>query len=247
MKLIVAALAAGSCLVLPATADEARWKGEGSFSAGVNTGNTETSDLGIGLKIARESQGWKNSAEFIADYGTKNGSQTKNRLFAAGQTNCTLNDDAFVFARVSHEVDEFSAFDSRSFIGGGAGWQVLDGPAAKWSLEGGPGLKFDKVKEITSGTPPVIVPGRTDESFSFIAASKFGITVNDAVKLGNDTSLLYADTSTQIGNKSTLSAHLTKSLSARFSFEVRHETDPKPGFEPTDTATRMSVVYAFGG
>ncbi len=247
MKLFFAALAASSCLTFPAFAENGTWKGEGSFSAGLNTGNTETSDLGIGVKMARETQVWKNSAEFIADYGTKNGSQTKNRFFVAGQTNRVLNDDAFVFARVSHEVDEFSAFDSRSFVGGGAGWQVFDAPAAKWSLEGGPGLKFDKVKEITSGDPPLTVPARTDESFSFIAASKFGYTFNDAVKFGNDTNVLYADTSTQIGNKTSLTALLTKSLSARFSFEVRHDTDPKPGFEETDTATRMSLVYAFGG
>ncbi|HAY07332.1 MAG TPA: DUF481 domain-containing protein [Hyphomonas sp.] len=247
MKLFFAAMASGFCIAMPAFADDAKWKGEGSFSAGLNTGNTETSDLGIGLKMARETQVWKNSVEFVADYGTKNGSETKNRMFFAGQTNRTLNDDAFVFARVSHEVDEFSAFDSRSFIGGGFGWQVFEGPPARWSLEGGPGLKFDEVKEITSGDPPVTVPGRTDESFSFIAASKFGYVFNDAVKLSNDTSLLYADTSTQIGNKASLTALLTKSLSARFSVEVRHDTDPKPGFEETDTATRMSIVYAFGG
>lgn len=247
MKLIFAAMAAGSCLTLPALAESATWKGEGSFSAGLNTGNTETSDLGIGVKMSRETLAWKHSGEIIADYGTKNGSQTKNRLFFAGQTNRILNDDAFVFARVSHEVDEFSAFDSRSFAGGGFGWQVFDGPAAKWSLEGGPGIKFDKVKEATTGTPPVVVPARTDESFSMIAASKFGYTFNEAVRFGNDTSLIYADTSTQAANKTSLTAHLTKSLSARFSFEVRHDTQPKPGFEETDTATRMSLVYAFGG
>ena len=247
MRLVITALAAGTCLALPAFADEAQWKGEGSFSAGLNTGNTETSDLGIGVKIARETQVWRNSAEFIADYGTKNGSETKNRIFVAAQTNRILNDNAFVFGAVSHEADEFSAFDSRSFVGGGVGWQVMDGPAARWSLEGGPGLKVDRVKAVTSGDPPETVPARTDDSFSFIAASKFDYTFNDSVKLGNDTSLLYAETSTQIGNKSSLTAVLTKSLSARFSFEVRHDTDPKPGFEETDTATRMSIVYAFGG
>lgn len=90
------------------------------------------------------------------------------------------------------------------------------------------------------------ISAHTDEAFSVIAASKFAYTFNDAVRLGNDTSLIYADVSTQVGNKTTLTAALTKSLSARFSFEVRHQTGPQSGFEPTDTATRMSIVYAFG-
>lgn len=246
MKRFLTLLAAGGCLISPAFAEDGKWKGEGSFSAGLNTGNTETSDIGAGLKLARETQIWRHGFELTADYGTKDGVDTKNRLFFSGQSDRILNDAAFVFARVSHEVDEFSAFDSRSFIGAGAGWQIFDGPAATWSLEGGPGVKFDKIKPITSGTPPVTVPGSTNESISFIAASKYAYVFNDAVKFGNDTSLLYADTSTQIGNKTSLTALLTKRLSARFSFEVRHETDPKPGFEPTDTATRMSLVYALG-
>jgi len=80
-----------------------------------------------------------------------------------------------------------------------------------------------------------------------MSASRFSYTVNDNVRLRNDTSLIYADTSTQIGNKSTLTASLTKGLSARFSFEVRHDSDPQEGFDTTDTATRMSIVYEFGG
>ncbi|MFN3608315.1 MAG: YdiY family protein [Hyphomonas sp.] len=247
MKLILAAIAAGSCLALSAHAQESQLKGEGSFSAGLNTGNTETSDLGIGVKMSHENQIWRNGVEVIADYGTKNGSQTKNRVFFAGQSDRTLNDRLFAFGRLSHEIDEFSGFETRSFAGGGLGWQIFqDGPAI-WSVEGGPGIKFDRVKSSTTGTPPVTVPAESEESFSVRAASKFGYTFNEAVKFGNDTNLIYADTSTQIGNKTTLTALLTKSLSARFSFEVRHDTDPQSGFEPTDTATRMSLVYAFGG
>lgn len=247
MKVILAAILSGHFLIAPAFADEGGWKGEGSLSAGLNTGNTETSDLGIGVKISHEGQLWRNSLELIADYGTKNGTETKNRAFFAGQSDRILSDKLFAFGRVSHEVDEFSAFDSRSFAGGGLGWQVLEDGPAKWSLEGGPGIKFDKVKASAVGRPPITIPAHSDESLSFIAASKFGYTLNDAVKFGNDTNLIYADTSTQIGNKTTLTALLTKSLSARFSFEVRHDTDPQSTFEPTDTATRMSIVYAFGG
>ncbi|PKP81471.1 MAG: DUF481 domain-containing protein [Alphaproteobacteria bacterium HGW-Alphaproteobacteria-18] len=247
MKVILAAIVAGSCLAMPTHAQESRLKGEGSFTAGLNTGNTETSDLGIGVKMSHENQIWRNSIEVLADYGTKNGSETKNRAFFAGQSDRTLNDRLFAFGRLSHEIDEFSGFDSRSFVGGGLGWQIFQGGPAMWSVEGGPGIKFDRIAASTSGSPPVTVPAESEEFFSARAASKFGYTFNDAVKFGNDTNLVYADASTQIGNKTTLTALLTKSLSARVSFEVRHDTSPQAGFESTDTATRMSLVYAFGG
>lgn len=246
MKVILAAAVTAGCVVFPAMAQEGKWTGEGSLSAGLNTGNTETSDVGIGVKMSHETQIWNNSFELIADYGTQDGTETKNRAFIAGQSNRTLSDRLFAFGRVSHEVDEFSGFEIRSFAGGGLGWQVFEDGPFTWSVEGGPGIKFDRIKASMEGVPPVMVPARSDESFSVIAASRAGLVFNDAVKLGNDTNLIYADTSTQIGNKTTLTALLTKRLSARVSFEVRHDTDPQPGFEPTDTASRFSLVYAFG-
>jgi len=112
MKILLAVVVAGTCAVLPAMADAATWNGEGSLSAGINTGNTETSDLGAGLKFTRQSQVWRTGLEFHADYGTKNGSRTKNRFFASGQADRTINDRLFGFGRLSHEEDEFSGFNS---------------------------------------------------------------------------------------------------------------------------------------
>ena len=40
-----------------------------------------------------------------------------------------------------------------------------------------------------------------------------------------------------------LDAGLMGNLSARVSFDVRHDTDPLPGFEATDTTTKFSLVY----
>lgn len=247
MRAILAAVLAGQFLIQPVLAEEGDWTGEGSLSAGLNTGNTETSDIGIGIKMSHETQAWRNNFEIIADYGTKNGSETKDRTFFAGQSDRILNDQLFGFGRVSHEVDEFSSFDSRSFAGGGLGWEVFEEGPADWSLEGGPGIKFDRVKAKTTGTPAVTIPAHSDEAISFIASSNFGYQFNDAVKFGNDTKLIYGGTSNQLGNKTTLTAMLSQSLSARFSFELRHNTDVQLGYEPTDTATRMSIVYAFGG
>jgi len=250
MRRGLTALLAVSILTLPAVAESGHWDGEGALTAGLNTGNTETSDLGVGVKMTRESQIWRIRSEFVADYGTKNGSRTKNRYFASGQFDRTLNDDLFGFARASHEEDEFSGFNSRSFVGGGLGWLVLDDEAAKWSLEGGPGVKFDRLRsriEVVPDGENVVVPAMSEEIYSMMASSRFAYTLNDHVRLSNDTNLIYADVSTQIGNKTSLTASLTQSLSARFSVEVRHDSDPPEGFVDTDTSTRMSLVYSFGG
>lgn len=249
----LAAFAGAMTLALPAHAqDDAApngWSGEGSLSAGTTTGNTETTDIGLGVDVAREINIWTIGLKATADYGETDGLETKNRIFLGANLDRQINDRLFGFGQLSYERDEFSGFESRAFIGGGLGYEVLTGDATQWTVRGGPGLKIDEIEAVldTTTVPAnVLTPAMTEESFSAIAQSNFAHAFNENVAFTNDTTVVYAETSTQIGNVSAFTATLTNALSARVSFEVRHETDPVPGFEDTDTISRVSLVYGFG-
>ena len=250
--------AAFAALATPALAQDApeappAWTGEGSLTAGNTTGNTETTDFGVGLKLAHDGGKWRQSGELSADYGETDGEETRNRIFGALQVDRKFDGPRWsAYGRASHEIDEFSGFDNRTFLGAGLGYQALDSESTKWRLEGGPGYKIDKVASQTLADTPVvgettIIPSTTEESFAFRAGSQFSHAFNESVTLTNDTSALYADVSTQFQNTIALNAKLWNDLSARLSYDVRHDTDPPLGVEQTDTATRFSLVYAFGG
>ncbi|HPE46836.1 MAG TPA: DUF481 domain-containing protein [Hyphomonas sp.] len=224
------------------------WSGEGSLSAGVTTGNTDTSDVGLAVDLKKEAGVWTYGLQASADYGKIDGQETKNRIFAGLDADRQLNDRLFAFGRLSHERDEFTGFESRTFVGTGLGYQIYEGDKVNWAVRGGPGLKIDKVREINTvdGTgAPVTIPSETVNSFGVIAASDYSYAFNENVSFTNTTSVLYAKESTQISNSAAITASLTSKLSARMSFDVRHDTDPPVGFEATDTATRVSLVYAF--
>ena len=68
---------------------------------------------------------------------------------------------------------------------------------------------------------------------------------NDAVNFTNDTEVVYSDVSTQIVNIAAVTAKMTDKLAARFSYEVRNESDPPFGRKSTDTISRISLVYGF--
>lgn len=224
----------------------AAWSGEGSLSAGYTTGNTETTDVGAGLKFTRDAHTWRQSGEFVVDYGETDGEETRNRLFGAGQVDRKFANERWsAYGRGSYEQDEFSGFDSRIFIGAGLGYQVFMGDKAFWTIEGGPGYKIDEVQDVT--VDGVLTPGGTEESLAFRAGSRYAYHFNENVVFSNDTDVLYADVSTQVENRLALTAKLNGNLSARFSYDVSHETDPPIGAEATDTATRISLVYGFGG
>mgnify|MGYP003120945671 FL=1 len=235
--------------LVPAAAAQDGWTGEGSFSAGYTTGNTETADLGLGVKLNRELGVWTYSGEAAAEYGETDSVETRNRVFLSGEIDRQLGDRLFGFARTSYEKDEFSGFDSRLFVGGGVGYKIIENEITNWSVQGGPGIKIDEIQQTTTvrNGVPVIVPASTEQSMSVVGRSEFSHKFNDAVSLTNNTDVIYASESTQVSNSTALTAALTDTFSARVSFDVRHDTNPPPGFEATDTVTRASIVYSFGG
>lgn len=240
IRSVFIAAAATLAFASPALAQDAdetpEWEGEGSLSAGYTTGNTETTDFGAGLKLKHNGNLWSQSGQFSADYGETDSVETKNRIAAAGQVDRVLSERLSAYGRVTYEKDEFSGFENRYFIGGGLSYDVIVGEPTTWTVQGGPGYRVDEIR----------TTGETEESVGFAAGSRFGHQFNDNVALTNDTDVIYSETSTQIVNSLALTFDLTGNLSARVSYDVRHDTDPPAGFESTDTATRFSLVYKVG-
>lgn len=232
----LAALAAVPAL--PAMAQtEDKWTGEGAFSAGFTTGNTETRDAGVAIKAKHVGGDWTQVGELAFDYGDTDEVETKNRFFAAGQIDRSFGDQWSGYTRLTGERDQFSGFEHRYFLGVGAAFKAVDTPATKWTLEGGPGYKVEDLR----ATPTTLAS--TEESISGRAASRFSHDFNERVKFTDTTEVVTSDTSTQVSNSAALTANIMGNLSARVSLDVRHDTNPLVGFEPTDTATKFSLVY----
>jgi putative salt-induced outer membrane protein len=228
-------LAAAPALAQDAPASE--WTGEGAFSAGNTTGNTETSDLGIAMKVKHQGDNWIQYGELSADYGETDSVESKNRIFAAGQVDRIFDDRLSGYGRLSWERDEFSGFENRYFLGVGAAWKAVQGETTNWTIEGGPGYKIDEIRETLT------TPALTEESLGLRGGSKFEHKLNESVVVSNNSEVIYSEASTQLVNVLALTANLWGNLSARVSLDVRHDTDPLPDFEATDTATRVSLVY----
>ncbi|MAP93990.1 MAG: hypothetical protein CMK07_03470 [Ponticaulis sp.] len=243
-SLAVILMGTGACFATPAFAQNS-WTGEGSFSASASTGNTETTHVGLGLKLNYETGRWEYGLNTSADYGETDGSETENRFLIAGNVDAQLRDRLFGYGQASYEADEFSGFESRIFAGVGLGYDIFDSEKTKWQIRGGPGIKIDEVRPVvTNGV--VTTPGETEESFSVLGKSDFSYIFNENVSFTNATTGIYASESTQFTNTTALTASLTNTLSARVSFDVRHDTNPPEGFEATDTTTKVSLVYKLG-
>ncbi|MEZ5937159.1 MAG: DUF481 domain-containing protein [Hyphomonadaceae bacterium] len=212
------------------------WTGEGSFGAGVTSGNTDTKDLSAGLKLKHNGPVWAQSGELAAEYGETDGVETKNRVAGALQVDRSFTPRLSAFGRLTYEKDEFSGFEDRTFAGLGVAYKVIVSEPTSWTLQGGPGYRQDKIR----------TTGETEESLGATLGSRFKHAFNERVALTNDTDITTGDVSTQVVNGLALTFEIMGNLSARVSYDVRHDTSPPAGFEKTDTATRFSLVYKIG-
>lgn len=241
-SLVIAAV--GTLLAAPALAQapaSTAWTGEGSFGAGVTTGNTKTSDLSAGLKLKHVEGGWTQAVELAGEYGKTNSTETRNRITAAFQVDRSFSDNLRGFGRVTYEKDAFSGFNNRYSAGVGVAYDVIKSEPTSWTLQGGPGFRRDEIKG--RALPLPAIAARTEDSFAVMAGSRFKHKLNDNVSLSNDTDVVYTNTTTQIVNDLALTFDISGNIQGRVSYGVRHDTSPPRGFEKTDTTTRFSLVY----
>ncbi len=224
-----------------------KWTGEGSLSGGFTTGNTETLDVGVALQVERAFERWAVGFDGSGDYGEADGEATRNRFDLALNADRSFNERFFSFIRTAYQEDDFSGFDQRAFVGVGVGYRIFVGETLNWEVQGAPGYRRDVISATLDENGEILVPSETSNSIGGRAASDFSYDFNDNVGFSNLTSVTASRISTEVLNTSALTASLTQRISARISFEVRFDTNPPLGFETTDTATRVSLVYGIGG
>ena len=218
--------------------------GEASLTGGKTTGNTDTEDLSLGLKLAKDDGKWEHNVTALVDYGKAEGTKNKNRWALGYQLNRDLNDRTYVYGSADYYQDSFGSFKDGYFIGAGLGYKVILPDPIGWNLEGGPGYRSQnarlEINDIVQS--PNGEASRRENEFAVRAASDFDYAINDNVSLYNDTELTWSDSDTYIWNEIGLNAQLMGDLAARISYRVDHHTDPLSG-KKTDTATRFGVVY----
>ena len=208
------------------------WSGEASLTGSKTTGNTETTDLGLGLKLNKDSGVWRHKFKALVDYGKVGNAKNKQRFALGYQIDRDINEKLYVYGNGDYYQDDFGAFKQGSFIGTGLGYKAIVPGSIGWNLEGG--LGYRSQKDQTSVT---------QNELAVRGFSDFDYKLNDNVSLYNDTEVLYSSSDTNIWNEIGITATLAGNLAARASFRIDTHSSVPLGSEKTDTITRFGVVY----
>lgn len=223
-----------AALPLSAGAADAGWTGEASLTGSRTTGNTETTDIGLGLNLTNETDDWRQNFRATADFGRVSGANSRERYVLAYQLNHDFSDHIYFYGNSDYFNDQFGAFAEGYFIGGGAGYKIVESDPLSWDVEGGVGFRSQ-----TSQGPLSL----TEDELALRGASQLKYDLNENVSAYNNSEIQDGESNTYLWNELGLTATLAGNLAARASFRIDHNTVVPQDREPTDTVTRFGIVY----
>lgn len=210
------------------------WTGEVGLSGSTTSGNSETSDVGLSFKFQNETKPWTHNIRGRFDYSEADSVTNKQRLEFGYKLARDIGERVYIFGNGDYYDDDFGAYESGYFIGGGIGYKVIFPDPISWKLEAGPGFRSQTLRG------PL---GDREEEAAVRGYSEFIYKFNDNVAATNETEVLSSASDTYIWNETALTANMFAGLALRASFRVDYHTDVPFNRENTDTITRIGVVY----
>ena len=213
----------------------AGWVGEIAAGGAVATGNTSRRAFDLDLRAVKREGGIENRYRFVGDVAWQSGVTTSQRVQASAQTNVDIRDRMYGFATAALDDNRFSGYRYEINASLGLGYRLIDTGRTLLSMEAGPGYRIAKVR--TTGEEQNAVFARFYSAFRH--------EISDTARLTNDLLVTVDHITTRIDDTVAVTSKLVGNLSGRVSFNVRHDTEPRPGVKKTDTLTKLSLVYGF--
>jgi putative salt-induced outer membrane protein len=210
------------------------WSGEVELGGSISTGNTDEQSFAGGVELEKETPKWARDLGISVDRKRESGEKTKDRYFLAYSSQLKLSPRLYAVGVLWGERDPFAGYDYRFSESLGLGYRLVDRTGLKLRVEAGPALRQAGYLS-------------NDYESTLAARGAAYLTWNLGPRLRYTQSLVtYLETkNSTLLAASALTTKLQGAVSARASYEVRHEADPPQGRQKTDTTTRMTFVFGF--
>ena len=227
---ILAILAAIPCVA-------ADWSGQASVGWTSSSGNTSNDNKSLSLSGERRTDKGRLTAG--ADYAKgRHGAVTTEDWFRS-----TAKYDYFVsskwygFVNGRYETDKIALLDSRTMMGGGGGYQVLDSERTHFSIEGGLASQREQYSI-----------GGAKEDLTAQVGYKFDHQLAESVKFVHD--LTYFPSTDDVSDyylttTAEVRANFTKSMFGSFKTIFSRDASPAPGRGNSDVKFILGVGIGF--
>ncbi|TAK99180.1 MAG: DUF481 domain-containing protein [Rhodospirillaceae bacterium] len=205
-----------------------------ALGASRTTGNTDTTDIAIGLHLNKDGIQWKHVINATADYQHTRGVAGENKYLAGYEVNYKFNPVIFADGLVQWEKDRFAGFNNRETESLGLGYSAIHTPNLTLNLTLGPA-----VREIDQ----VLGPTKTDVEARL--ATQLTWNISPSTVFTENLNIYAGGGENTYESTTALTTKIINALAARASFDIKKESNPGPSFKKTDTTSRVTLVYGF--
>jgi putative salt-induced outer membrane protein len=234
------------------------WTGSGELGFASTTGNSRSQNLNAKLNLNQETDQWKNTFFFDAlrnkgqvDVVNAQGATIKqfdttaNRYDAGASVGYKLDTRSYIVTAARYDHDDFGANRWQGTVSVGYGYMALKTERTQLSFEIGPGYTEYQpaagTETVNGVTVTTTEPRQSEVVARGLVNYKYRITDNTAF---DDTFLTESGTkNTYIQNDTGLAVSMTKKLSIKVGFQVRHNSEVLPGIKRTDTLATTNIAY----
>jgi putative salt-induced outer membrane protein len=210
------------------------WTGQGELGGFITGGNADTKGLSAGIALTREGEKLRLNVRGSADYQRSNGVTSNEQFAAAFEPNYKFNERLFAYGLAQWDRDRPQGIDARYLLSGGLGYRAVATDTVTIDLKAGPAWRRTDFTALPSTT-----------GLAGLGSANALWKISPTLTLTEAVNLLWQSPSSSLSSVTALEAKLGGALSARLSYQIRHETNPPAGLEKTDTLSRITLVYGF--
>ena len=237
---LLGALALGALLGgLPAQSAMAEpaegWNGRTALSYADARGNTDNLAVtGEAEVVYNPGNAWLYDGKFGFVMREEEGVTTEERYDLRLSANYYWSPDNFVYGRLEWRKDNYGAVEEEFVPSAGYGRVFID--TERHSLKGeiGAGYRFADLQD-----------GSSEEGVAATSGLRYRWNISETTHLFQNLLVQWSSDNTFVESETGLSATLVGSLSGRFTYRVRRNSDVPAGTENSDFLTTIGLEYKF--
>jgi putative salt-induced outer membrane protein len=210
------------------------WKTKVELGGSIKTGNTDEQAFTAAVDFDRETPKWDHDLNLTVDRKIESGALTTDRYFLAYSAQRKFSPRFYAVGVLWGERDTFAGYDYRFSESVGVGYRVINAPDITLRFEVGPALR--QADYLLNGYESTVA-ARSAGYLTWRLSPRLDFTQSLVSYLDTKNSTLLA--------ASALTTKLQGSISAKASYEVRHEANPPEGRQKTDTTSRLTLLFGF--
>lgn len=225
------------------TAQAEQWSGQGEAGLIKASGNTESENYNVGLSFKKAGDKVTQKVGLNVLQASNNDVDSADSLNANYTAEYSLSERSYAFGSLSYLDDDFDGFTEQSSVSFGYGYKVILSDKVAWDL--GAGVGYRDTSELIKLADGSEQEGKDLSGATFVIKSDYVNQLTSNTQFIDTFVAEIGSDNTFIENDASLVVAMNEKFSLKAGILMRHNTDPAPGADDTDTISSINLVYNF--